>query len=100
MTSALPRSQLEPKLVSLIAGLRQHQVQEAMRLLLDYIDASRTPSAMVPGLTLAEIFDALQMAAIGLVYAGAEGPAVPDSQIPAEALKRVREVLAKAGKLR
>lgn len=32
------RQKLEPRLVHLIAGLRQHQVVEAVSLLLDYID--------------------------------------------------------------
>jgi hypothetical protein len=32
------RSTLQPRLVNLIAGLRRHQVEEAVRLLLDYID--------------------------------------------------------------
>lgn len=35
----LPRIALEPRLVHLIAGLRHHQVVEAVHLLLDYIDA-------------------------------------------------------------
>jgi len=33
------RKVLEPHLVNLIAGLRRHQVEEAVALLLDYIDA-------------------------------------------------------------
>ena len=34
----MERSELEPKLVDLIAGLRAHQVKLAVQLLLDYID--------------------------------------------------------------
>lgn len=34
----LDRATLQPKLVHLIAGLRHHQVEEAVALLLDYID--------------------------------------------------------------
>lgn len=37
----LNRLNLQPRLVHLIAGLRQPQVEEAMALLLDYIDAGR-----------------------------------------------------------
>lgn len=40
MKTSWSRRQLEPRLVDLIAGLRRHQVQEAMQLLLDYIDAT------------------------------------------------------------
>ena len=32
------RSKLQPRLVHLISGLRRHQVEEAVDLLLDYID--------------------------------------------------------------
>lgn len=32
---------LQPHLVNLITGLRRHQVEEAVALLLDYIDAGR-----------------------------------------------------------
>ena len=38
------RSYVQPRLVHLIAGLRQHQVEEAMQILLDYID-HRAPAA-------------------------------------------------------
>ena len=34
------RKALQPRLVELIAGLRRHQVEEAVELLLDYIDNS------------------------------------------------------------
>lgn len=34
------RAIIEPHLVNLIAGLRLNQVEEAMRILLDYVDAS------------------------------------------------------------
>jgi hypothetical protein len=37
------RQELEPRLVHLIAGLRHHQVEEAVRLLLDYIDSRPIP---------------------------------------------------------
>jgi len=37
----LNRSELEPHLVKLIAGLRLDQVTEAVGLILDYIDASK-----------------------------------------------------------
>lgn len=58
------RTKLEPQLVDLIAGLSRPQVEEAVRLLLDYIDAGawvtsptpddRTPPA--PGsITVAEV---------------------------------------------
>lgn len=36
----MKRESLEPRLVNLIAGLRRHQVQEAVALLLDYVDAA------------------------------------------------------------
>lgn len=39
MTAHLQRAALQPRLVHLIGGLRLHQVEEAVRLLLDYIDA-------------------------------------------------------------
>ena len=46
------RSELEPLLVHLIAGLRRHQVREAVGLLLDYVDGvaveRRTPAALTP----------------------------------------------------
>jgi hypothetical protein len=38
-TKTAHRKGLEPHLVNLIAGLRHHQVEEAVRLLLDYVDA-------------------------------------------------------------
>ena len=45
MTSAASvREVLEPRLVDLIAGLRRHQVEEAVGLLLDYIDAQAGPA--------------------------------------------------------
>ena len=37
------RSKLQPRLVHLIAGLRLHQVEEAVGLLLDYIDSKAAP---------------------------------------------------------
>lgn len=37
------RSKLQPRLVHLIAGLRRHQVEEAVDLLLDYIDSKTVP---------------------------------------------------------
>lgn len=36
--SSMNRDWLQPRLVQLIAGLRKHQVEEAVQLLLDYID--------------------------------------------------------------
>jgi hypothetical protein len=33
------RAAIEPKLVDLIAGLRRHQVSEAVQILLDYVDS-------------------------------------------------------------
>lgn len=44
VVAARVRALLEPRLVHLIAGLRHHQVEEAVKLLLDYIDARATPS--------------------------------------------------------
>lgn len=42
----MERTELEPRLVHLICGLRSHQVEEAMRLLLDYVDGkSQSPDA-------------------------------------------------------
>ncbi|NII73948.1 hypothetical protein FHW84_002521 [Dyella sp. SG562] len=41
MSVTLNRSELEPHLVKLIAGLRLDQVTEAVGLILDYIDASK-----------------------------------------------------------
>lgn len=40
------RGTLEPKLVHLVCGLRHHQVTEAMRLLLDYVDLRSAPPAV------------------------------------------------------
>lgn len=44
------RDELEPYLVKLIAGLRHHQVEEAVHLLLDYID-TRAAHATTGGTT-------------------------------------------------
>lgn len=51
------RSKLQPKLVHLIAGLRRHQVEEAVDLLLDYIDSTAAQAAFRqdPSRLLAEI---------------------------------------------
>lgn len=57
MTSAAPvREVLEPRLVDLIAGLRRHQVEEAVGLLLDYIDA-QAGSAMPAVIGESEAFE-------------------------------------------
>lgn len=40
------RKVLQPRLVELIAGLRRHQVEEAVQLLLDYIDNSTAAPAV------------------------------------------------------
>lgn len=37
---AVNRTWLQPRLVQLITGLRRHQVEEAVHLLLDYIDSN------------------------------------------------------------
>jgi len=42
---AMDRKTLQPRLVHLIAGLRRHQVEEAVELLLNYIDASGAQAA-------------------------------------------------------
>lgn len=42
--AASVRKVLEPRLVDLIAGLRRHQVEEAVGLLLDYIDDKAGPA--------------------------------------------------------
>lgn len=41
----LNRANLQPHLVNLIASLRVHHVQEAIALLLDYVDAGRVESS-------------------------------------------------------
>ena len=43
------RQRIEPRLVDLLTGLRRHQVQEAVALLLDYIDAARVAPPAEPG---------------------------------------------------
>lgn len=42
------REELEPRLIHLIAGLRRHQVEEAVFLLLNYIDAKADRSSLKP----------------------------------------------------
>ncbi|MDO9002836.1 MAG: hypothetical protein Q7V20_05225 [Aquabacterium sp.] len=41
---AVNRTWLQPRLVHLISGLRLQQVEEAVQLLLDYIDSSAAPA--------------------------------------------------------
>lgn len=45
---ACAREHLEPRLVDLICGLRRHQVEEAVSLLLSYIDAGRIQAKEQP----------------------------------------------------
>lgn len=42
------RALIQPQLVDLIAGLRRHQVEEAVQILLDYIDASTAAAQRLP----------------------------------------------------
>ena len=41
---AVNRAWLQPRLVHLISGLRVHQVEEAVQLLLDYVDQAASPA--------------------------------------------------------
>ncbi|THJ30974.1 hypothetical protein E8K88_16555 [Lampropedia aestuarii] len=50
MTKSLKqqRALFQPQLVELIAGLRRHQIEEAVQILLDYIDASTASVQCLP----------------------------------------------------
>ena len=46
--TAVNRTRLQPRLVHLISGLRVHQVEEAVQLLLDYVDQAASPATPNP----------------------------------------------------
>ena len=47
---AVNRAWLQPRLVNLISGLRVHQVEEAVQLLLDYVDRAASLATPNPAL--------------------------------------------------
>lgn len=62
MGPVAPRHVLQPRVVHLLCGLRRHQVEEAVQLLLDYADGFRREATTQCGGLSQEVVEALSVA--------------------------------------